>query len=399
MEREGSLGIIALIPDDWGGIVTLRHQVLQRLAKYYRIVWVEPAANWREFLKPSGPLFFATDRWSEPSPGMEVLATGYRHPNFDRRGWFSAASLRSRLALARQRLLARGATRIALYLWRDEFADTLELVPHDFSCYHIDDEYSFSDKDRPISPREMSLMRRVNQVIVHSPALFQKKGSVNKNTALIPNGVDFPLFSTPHTAPPDIASIPRPRIGYAGVIKRQLDLALLVNLARARPQWSFVLVGPVMNVKGKEGLLAQLQQMRNVHFLGHKPAPDLPRYVQHFDVCLMCYEVNDYTHYIYPLKLHEYLASGRAVVSAPIDAVLPFGHVVALAKDEGEWLAAIEAALAEVDRDGTRAAARQAVARDCDWDVLVEKIARLFGPACRSGAAATPASASLAARF
>jgi glycosyltransferase involved in cell wall biosynthesis len=116
----------------------------------------------------------------------------------------------------------------------------------------------------------------------------------------------------------------------------------------------------------------------NVHSLGGKPAKDLPCYVQHFDVCLMCYEVNDYTQYIYPLKLNEYLASGRPTVSSPIEAVHGFAHVVTIAKDEAEWLSAIELGLSEVDRDGTAALARRAVARAHDWDVLVEQIATLF---------------------
>src|SRR4029077_20291908 len=106
----------------------------------------------------------------------------------------AAASFRSRLSAARQRLVNRGAKRIALYIWRDEFAAALELVDHDFSCYHIDDEYNFSERDMPTTAREMQLMRRVDQVIVHSPALFEKKGHVNPRTALVANGVDFKHF-------------------------------------------------------------------------------------------------------------------------------------------------------------------------------------------------------------
>jgi glycosyltransferase involved in cell wall biosynthesis len=378
MDDAGLLGIIALVPDDWTGIVTLRHQVLRRLAQYYRVVWLEPALNWRAFFKPSGSRFLRADRWSEPCPSMEVLTAGCRHPDFYRPSRLRQAMLRSRLTAARNRLLARGAKRIALYLWRDEFAPALDAVAHDFSCYHIDDEYTFSDKNLPTSSRELALLQRVDQVIVHSPALFAKKGGINRNTSLIPNGVDFRLFSTPHHEPADLASIPHPRIGYAGVIKRQLDLDLLLRLARARPQWSFVLVGPVTNVEGKEQQLAALRQTRNVHFLGSKPAHDLPGYIQHFDVCLMCYEVNDYTRYIYPLKVHEYLAAGRPTVSSPIEAMRGFEHVVSVARDDAGWLAAIERGLVEADPDGAIARARQAVARASDWDVLVEQIARLF---------------------
>jgi glycosyltransferase involved in cell wall biosynthesis len=311
---------------------------------------------------------------------MEVLTPGTLHPNFHRQGWLRSASFRSRLKKARRRLISRGATRIALYIWRDEYADALDLIEHDWSCYHIDDEYSFAEQDLPTPTREEDLLRRVDQVIIHSPALFEKKGHLNHNTALIPNGVDFRLFSTPHMEPTDIASLPHPRVGYVGVIKKQLDFGLLIRLAGARPQYSFVLVGPVMNVLGRERQLATLRRFPNVHFLGGKPATDLPAYIQHFDVCLMCYEVNDYTRYIYPLKLHEYLATGRPIVSSPIETVQRFAQVVALASDEAEWLTAIDRAVREVDSEGTAAQARRAAARANDWDLLVEQIATLFAP-------------------
>jgi glycosyltransferase involved in cell wall biosynthesis len=376
MAPDRSLGIIALVPDNWNGIVTVRHHVLERLAKYYQVVWVEPPRDWRKFFTPSGPNFLAADRWSQASPSMDVLTTGWRHPHFHRPGWFSALSLKSRLSLARKRLLAGGATRIALYIWRDEFADALDLVSHDFSCYHVDDEYSFSDDDRPNSIRETNLLRRVDQVIVHSHALLGKKGGVNQRTALVPNGVDFRLFSTPDREPSDMSPIPHPRIGYAGVIKKQLDFDLLIRLARERPDWSFVLVGPVTNVEGKEQQLETLHRLRNVYFLGVKPAKALPGYIQHFDACLMCYEVNDYTRYINPLKLHEYLASGRPVISSSIEAVRRFANVVSIAENDKEWVQAIEHGLNEAD--GAGATARRDASLANDWDVLVERIAGFF---------------------
>ena len=183
MEKQGSLGIIALVADPWRGIMTVRHHVLRRLARRYHVEWVEPAVEWREFIRPARPLFLARDQWSEPEPSLEVLTTGFRHPLLHRPRWAATASMRSRLALARRRLLSRGATRIALYIWREEFASALDLVAHDFSCYHIDDEYSFSDIDLPNSPRELELIRRVDQVIVHPRTLFEKKGGINPNTA------------------------------------------------------------------------------------------------------------------------------------------------------------------------------------------------------------------------
>ena len=378
MSRDEGLGIIALVPDYWDGIVTVRHQVVRRLAAHFKVEWVEPALNWRDFVAPTAHRFLAGDSWNEPVPSLEVLNTGWRHPQFYRPTWLADATVRSRLVLARKRLLARGAKRIALYLWRDEFANALDLIPHDFSCYHIDDEYTFSDVEIPTSPRETRLLQRVDLAIVHSPALFKKKGTINENTALIPNGVDYDLYSTPLDEPADLAAIPHPRVGYTGVIKKQLDFGLLVRLATARPDWNFVLVGPITNIVGKEAEVATLEGMANVHFIGAKPAGHLPRYVQHFDVCLMCYQLTDYTKYIYPLKLHEYLATGRPTVASAIGALATFKDVVSIAKNDAEWLAAIEQGIAEGPNDRVSRAQRQSVAREHDWHTLVERIARLF---------------------
>jgi glycosyltransferase involved in cell wall biosynthesis len=378
MVETHSLGVIALVPDAWQDIVMPRHHVLQRLAKHFPVIWVEPARPWREYIRPFSPVFLHLDRWSEPVPSMDVLTPGFMHPRFDKLRRLAAISFRSRLAVARRWLLRKGVQRIALYIWRDEFAEALDLVPHDFSCYHIDDEYSFSEYSQPNSERELAILRRADHVIIHSPALMEKKGHINPHTSLIPNGVDFENYAANHPEPAEMVGIPHPRIGYAGVIKKQLDIGLLVRLARSRPQYSFVFVGPIGNIGGKEQQLAALKQLPNVHMLGGRPAKALPAYVRHFDVCLMCYEVNGYTRYIYPMKLNEYLATGLPIVSAPIETVLSFAEVVSIAHSDADWLAAIDRGLTAPMRGEKAVQARCAVARENDWDVLVDRIADLF---------------------
>lgn len=374
-------GVIAVVPDCWNDICMPRHQVVQRLAARYPTVWLEPADNWRAYLVPGGRRFLQGDSWSTPVAGMDVYTPGWTHPLVFRPRSVARATFASRLRAARRRLLQRGAERIVLYVWRDEFADALDLVDHDASVYHVDDEYTFSETDLPNSPRELELMRRVDQVIVHSPALFSKKGHINRRTALIPNGVNYQDFATPRPEPADLSAVPRPRVGYAGVIKKQLDLALLARLARARPDCRFVMVGPVMNVSGKEEQLAGLQALQNVHFLGEKRPDELAGYMQHMDVCLMCYEPNDYTKYIYPLKMHEYLATGRPVISAPIDAVLPHAEYVRIAESDAEWLQAIDSSLAGESIGTAGPLQRQAHARGHDWQALVDQVADLFDAA------------------
>ena len=353
-----------------------RHHIVSRLAPNFDVVWVSPAVDWREHWVPGRSRFLEPERFAEIAPRFSVMTSGRRWPQIFRPTWLQRWVTRGRLRAARRYLVRRGAEQIVLYLWRPEFAEAIDLVRHDASCYHIDDEYSFSDVELPNSTQETELIRRVDQVIVHSTRLMEKKGSINPNTALVPNGVDYESFANPRAEPPDLACVPRPRIGYVGVIKKQLDLALLLRLARARGDWNFVMVGPARNVTEKEHTLAGLRALSNVHFLGEKPVDALSAYTQHMDVCLMCYEANDYVKYIYPMKLHEYLASGQPVVATPIDSVAEHGDVVALAQTDAEWIMAIEQAL--LQQGDAQRRLRQERARNYDWNKLARQVDALF---------------------
>ncbi len=375
---KGDIGVIALVPDRWTDICMSRHQMISRLASHFPVVWVDPPDTWREFLTSRGDRLLRGDEWSTPVSGLDVLTPGWRHPVVYSPDWLRRMTLRSRLKVARARLLNRGADRIVLYLWRDEFEEAIDLVQHDLCVYHVDDEYTFSEMDLPNSARETRLLTRADVVIVHSTALLAKKAPLSRCAHLVPNGVDFEAYTTPRAEPADLAAVPRPRIGYVGVIKKQLDLGLLGRIARARPGYSFVLVGPVLNVTGKEQDVAVLRELGNVHWLGEKPYRDLPAYVQHLDVTLMCYEVNGYTKYIYPLKVHEYLAAGRPVVSSRIDSMLPYANQITLAQTDQDWLAGIDAALSPETQAEALISVRRSIARKHDWCALAARVAAIF---------------------
>ena len=272
-------------------------------------------------------------------------------------------------------LKRRGASKTVLYLWRPDYDEALDLIEHAFSCYHIDDEYTFSAVEKPIDPREAALIARVNQVYIASPALLEKKGALNPNTLLVPNGVDYGAYATPHAEPSDLAAIPHPRIGYVGRIKAQLDLRLLTDLALRHRDWSFVFVGPTGSLGEDAPLVEALSRLVNVHFLGARPVHELPAYTQHLDVCMLCYVVDDYTKFIYPLKLHEYLASGRPVVGAPIRSLQEFADVVRIGRTVEEWSSAIAESLTGAARSAQQVEARQRVACDYAWDKLTHRVA------------------------
>jgi glycosyltransferase involved in cell wall biosynthesis len=378
MTPPSTVGLIALVPDQWGAVWMPRQQILTRLARYFDVVWVNPSKNWRHYWTPAGPSFLQRQEFAQIAPQFTVMTPGKLRPHFYSSDLLRRFTFSRMLADARRYLQHRGAKRIVLHLWRYDFLEALDLVPYDISCYHIDDEYSFSTVDLPNHPLEVQLLRRADQVIVHSARLLEKKGGINPHTTLVPNGVDYAGFATPQAEPADLASVPRPRIGYVGVIKKQLDLALLVRVAHARPDWSLVMVGPIGHVSGKEQALADLRALPNVHFLGTKHLDALPGYVQQMDVCLMCYEINDYTKYICPLKLHEYLAAGRPSVASPIEAVLDHADVVTIARTDEQWLSGIASALAPSASGQAEVARRQARAQLYDWGALAEQVAELM---------------------
>jgi len=128
-----------------------------------------------------------------------------------------------------------------------------------------------------------------------------------------------------------------------------------------------------------EDVLPILSARSNLHFLGAKTTLELARYAQHFQVCLLPYRVDGYTKFIYPLKLHEYLASGTPVVGSRISTLRDFENVISLAGGPEEWSGSIAQALSPAANSDAARAARQSVARRHDWSVIVGKIAQAMG--------------------
>ena len=367
------VGVIALVPERFEGAWQPRHQVMTRLSRYFRVAWLQPPSSWRKVLSPRS----SQDHLGAPPPeGFTVHDPSRLFPKFYRPRFLGEATARARIGSVVRSLRRSGAEKVVLYLWRPQFGQELDRVAHDVSCYHVDDEYSFSDQDRPVSETELDVLRRVDQVFIHSPALLEKKGHLNPNTAFVPNGVDYDDFATPVPEPADIAAVPRPRVGYLGFLKKQLDWELLEALATRHGEWSFVFVGPRQRGTGIDETLDRMAARPNVHFLGPKSISQIGAYPQHFDVCVLPYAQNDYTRYINPLKLYEYLASGTPVVGVPIRSLEDFSDEVILASGREEWSRALEAALQGPMISSEARRSRQALARRYDWNLLVEGVAR-----------------------
>lgn len=389
---EGHIGIVALVPGLWGDLWQVRHHVLSRMAESLPVLWVSPPTYIESWRKDGYSPDYAgrgvhkvNDRLWTYAPRLPAdykrayTRTGVIPATFRRyHAWWLRRHAGRIASLARK----MGIRKTILYVWRPEFAEQVDHIPHDLLCYHIDDEYSFSpDKEMPISEDEMKLLREADLVFIHSRTLMEKKGGINPNTHYVPNGVDFDLYraamESSDSEPEDLRAIPHPRIGYVGYIKRHLDLPLLLAIARARRDWSLVLVGPERDEHADIAAdIAALRSEPNVHFLGGKPARDLPCYTKHCDVCLLPYRQTHYTKYIYPLKLHEYLACGKPVVATSLENLREFDDVLCRADGADEWANAIARALDLPDRAARDA--RIAIARASSWEIRVAEIVASF---------------------
>jgi glycosyltransferase involved in cell wall biosynthesis len=249
----------------------------------------------------------------------------------------------------------------------------------EFVVYHCVDEFSaFSDTNgRHIAELEDKLMRRADLVITSAERLRENKARVNPNTVLVRHGVDFNHFvkacdpSTP--IPEDIAKLPRPILGFFGLVADWVDLEAIAAAAKAHPEGSVVVIGKVAPDVDPSVLKSQ----PNIHLLGRKQYTELPGYCRAFDVALMPFKVNELTLNANPLKVREYLAAGLPVVSSDIPEVRKVG-LCKLARDTEDFVRKIDECLAE-GAGPTRERAERI--RHESWEAKVEEIRAFVGEA------------------
>ncbi len=220
---------------------------------------------------------------------------------------------------------------------------------------------------------EQELLETSDVVFTGGHSLYEAKKKRHGNVHPFPSSVDRRHFGRARTGladPQDQAALVRPRFGFYGVIDERIDLGLIAALADARPDWQLVMVGPVVKISEDD-----LPRRDNIHYLGGKSYDELPAYLGGWDVALMPFAINEATRFISPTKTPEYLAAGRPVVSTPIKdvkrhyeklsgvyiAATPEQFVDAcdraleLSRSNGEWLAEVDLALADMSWDTTQA--------------------------------------------
>jgi glycosyltransferase involved in cell wall biosynthesis len=271
-----------------------------------------------------------------------------------------------------------------LWLYEPYQIDLIGKFGEKLSCYHNYDEFAnFTHNSRIrelVRHLDDQLCSRVDVVFTTSRSQGEHRRAFNPNTYCTPNGVDFDLFNkalNPETPiPSDIAGLKKPVIGFVGWLGYQMDLDLLLSIAEVYSDCSLAFVGP--DVMPNNAKHRRLQAMPNVHFLGQKALGSLPEYLKAIDVALIPYLLEGYVLTAYPLKLHEYLAAGRAIVSTALPELRPYSHVVRIAETHGEFISQIREALQ--NHSPQAIAARVAVARENTWDNRVADMHRVLQP-------------------
>lgn len=340
----------------WGFVYQRPQHVMSRLAKDYDVLFFEE------------PVHDAVDQpWLEhtqPADGVTVLVPRLP-PGLDRQQTNAAQRrlLDDYLALqAPVPLLLWYFTPMSL-----DFTAHLEGQVTVFDC--MDELSAFKGAPKELVEKERTLMRRADVVFTGGFSLWEAKRKHHNNAHAVPSSVDLDHFGAARQAlpePADQAGIAGPRLGFFGVIDERFDIALVSEIARRRPQWQIVLIGPVVKIDP-----ALLPRSSNIHYLGSKEYSQLPVYLAGWDVALMPFALNESTRFISPTKTPEYLAGGCPVVSSPItDVVRTYGDsgVVKIAASVDEFIDAIDSILTDKPNAAAFTQRVDAVLDGMSWD-------------------------------
>ena len=255
------------------------------------------------------------------------------------------------------------------------FSDHLQPRLTVYDC--MDELSAFWGAPPQLLAQEQRLIDRADLVFTGGYSLYEAKQQRHPRVFAFPSSIDFSHFSAarqPQPDPTDQRSLPNPRIGFSGVIDERFDYELLGELARRRPEWHFVLLGPVVKIDP-----ALLPQVPNVHYLGMKAYKELPAYFSNWNAAMLPFALNDSTRFISPTKTPEYLAAGLPVVSTPIrDVVRTYGSedFVQIADSAPAFEAALELALSH-KHPGNWATIDQFLTEN-SWDYTWHQMNRLM---------------------
>ena len=344
------MDIVCISSVDWEPLWTRKQQIMSRLPKTHRILYVEPPISFLSPFKDPGVAFKGemartglrnlNDNIWLLSPPV-VLPFGSRFPGINLLNQRKIA----RSVRAAMRQLGFQSSILWTYLHTScHLLGQLNEVMRVYDC--VDEHSAYAGfNPRLVKARERQLLQGCDMVFCTARGLYESKQPYSERIFLSPNAADIEHFRSADEAQTPIADelqhLPGPILGFVGAIKEWIDLDLILYASRSIKQGSVVMVGPV----GANIDISRLEKQKNIHFLGHRDRQLLPRYLKGFDVCLNPFRENELTATVSPLKFYEYLASGRPIASVPMPEIMDFRDLVEFGQGPEGFIAAIHRAL------------------------------------------------------
>ena len=383
--------IICFSTADWDTLLpTNKHQLMRRFAaRGSRVLYVETLGT----------------RAPKMGSGTDLLRIGRRLARGfegarkrEKRLWTISPVVRPawrtspQIALNRAAFAAQAASTLRRFpdpiawIYSPYACHLLETIRPALTVYHlVDDLSAVPGADREaLLEAEARMLARADLVFCTERSLYDRARRVSDQAHFMPNVADYTHFSNAtarreSTALVRLRALKRPRILFSGnLAPHKVDFALFRELASRRPDWEFVLIGPAWEGAASDRDWSALKERDNVLFTGHVPYEDLPPFLHEADVLLIPYRQNEATRAVFPLKLFEYLATGRPVVASPLPSLLPYAGAIRLAESAPEWIAAIGESLRDSHEMESQ---RRALARRHTWDRRVVEMETLVGEA------------------
>lgn len=388
--------IVCISPDSWNALFRSRQQIMSRLAKDFQIIYLEPGRlvgeNQLKSALNATKNFFQISTY-EPMENITVVTGVPNLPQFRTQLPTSVLKVSYPIISRINYLYNKRHFKKALkelnvedpILWLCGFGDYgmdahrfIDDIGNSLSCYQVYDESPDFAHNKRIQKQlrnaDNITSKKADVVITTSKSQIDRREHLNPQMFFTPNGVNFPLFNAPLQEdiplPADIAQLPKPIIGFSGWMGYQIDVPLLIKIAKIYSSGSIVMLGP--NDIPSSDDLKQFMAMDNVHFLGRKKPQELPAYFQAFDVATIPYVLEGHTRFIYPLKLHEYLAAGRAVVSTDLPNLYPHKGVVKIGMSHDEYIKQLADSISDYSPQAVQA--RTDLAKQYSWDDRVKEI-------------------------
>ncbi|OEE86534.1 glycosyl transferase [Enterovibrio norvegicus FF-162] len=360
--------------EDWGGLPSSTQHLIRRLSQDRKIVWVNSIGlrrptltvndckrAWQKLTTRSVSNKGASKTCATPESLTVVNPSTLPAPRTMLGRKLAAGMLRNQLAP----IIAQANLHNPI-LWTSlpTAVDVSDQLGTSSLVYYCGDDFSsLAGVDHhTVAQREQELVEKADLILTASETLFTRFS--DKCTRLLPHGVDYSLFSTPCPRAEDLPNNGRPIAGFYGSLSEWLDYKMLAKTITLLPDWDFVFIG-----KPCEAALA-LKQHDNVTLLGPKSHHELPGYSQHWSASLLPFTNNDQIKACNPLKLREYLAAGRPVISTPFPAVNEYRTFVSVVQNAEEMAKALRNAAEQAPN-----AHQQTAVSAHTWDARAEKLA------------------------